>query len=317
VQLYQQARSHEEMGAAEMGPWEKTPEYSTLMQACREGNQLRIQEILGERLSRTVGEERTFWLRMRTNFLWEACLNSNEFAPAWTHLETVSIAAGNDPVIRRDTLILALGMLAASEDATRYRSLRLVLSRKGLPKGWQEDSCWGRLCLQRGQWRRAVRLLSQAVEGFKAQPDELFNRNWGYLVYYLSQGAVAHLACGQTGIAEAWVREAEELVTRPRSDYLYPVHLAVAQAELHLHCGEYQQARTDIQSARARADARKVTIYAVDQVAILMLVARIARCEGNPDGFRHFCEQALDICTTYKLRMSEKRVRALLAGADR
>jgi hypothetical protein len=305
------------MGAADMGPWEKTPEYLDLMQARREGNQLQIQQILGERLSNTVGPEQTFWIRLQTHFVWVACLSCEEYTPAWNHLETVLIAAGNDPIIRRDTLILALGILTASEDATRYRSLRLGLSRKGLPKGWLEESLWGRLCLQRGQWRRAVRLLSRAVEGFKAQPDELFNRNWGYLVYYLSQGAVAHLACGQTGIAEAWVRGAEELVTRPRSEYLYPIHLAVAQAELHLHCGEYQQARTAIQSAHARAEARKTHIWTVDQVTILMLVARIARCEGNSDGFRHFCEQALDICTTYKLRMSEKRVRTLLAGAER
>jgi hypothetical protein len=289
------------------------------MDAIRSRNQYRFLSLITKLVAESTGEERSFWLRTQDAYLVQACAESYEFDSAWDHLESVSQTATGDPITQEAVLLLALAMLYVSEDARRYQAIRANLRSLPLESRttWKMLKARGLVCLQKGYWVRGRNLHARAIAALAAEPEEVLKRNRGYFIHMYAAYAMGCFATGLPDLAEASVRNAEAMMTDVRRQYVDPLSLARAQAELHLYRSEFQEARTVLQSARAWTEARQGRLVIPDQVSLLMLVARIARAENNQEGFRHFCDQALALCRQYHLPFSEARVNTLLAGAER
>lgn len=306
------------MGAYCLEPWSTSPAYCELMEARASKNSYQFLTLVKRLVANSTGAERAFWLCTQTRFLVESCIETNEIGAAWDHLASLVPIAAEDPTTRETVRLWAMAMLYVSEDVRRYKAICSGLGRgRGRSLSWNDFYNHGLLCLKRGYWVRQRNLLARAIAAFRAQSEAARNANQEYLVHLLAFGAIGCVATGLPDLAEARVREAEAALAGMGPENANPVALVQAQAELHLYRGEYQQARTALQTALGWTETQQGSIDPVDQITMLLLVARIARAEGNQEGFLHFCDQALALCTRYRLPMSEKRVRTLLAGAER
>jgi tetratricopeptide (TPR) repeat protein len=300
-----------------MESWQKRPEFQELVQLYLDRNPYKFFPLVKRLIAESSGEERLTYVTAQSQFLLESCAVSGEYAPAWDYLQSLTQPEVDSWMPPEDMASFAMAMLHISEDASRYRALmeKVHLHKYLHSSTWPIQASRARLCLKRGQWARAACLYERAASGFRALPEERRKAMPGHLIKILAQAVIAHLALDQADRAEACLAEMEAIAS-PRSEEQNPVTMNVARAELHLHHGEYQQARAALQTARMRAANGPAKLYAADEVSVLMTVARLSRVEGNPESFHHFCEQALELCARFRLSMSEKRIRALLAGAE-
>jgi tetratricopeptide (TPR) repeat protein len=299
--------------------WVETADFQQVMQLSHTWDLTALNRHLEARLAATQGRERAFWLLVRANRRAMDVQVSHVLDAAWADLEEALRIAPDDPSNRADTLAAALNICLTTE-----RSELFLPTLKGLrhcyylvdPVGvfWQYV---GIMHMKRRRWHQAARALERAIVEFtELEPvrKELYECRLSHCYAWRAIGLVA---CGRIEESVASIELGQALARRQPPQGLNHLLFATAQAEVALHEGRPQVARSALQHGLVLdSDANRPKQPPSQLAEIDLLAARIARAEGNQVGFTHFCNKALAICDQYKLPLTAARVRAVLAGAN-
>lgn len=300
-----------------MESWYKNPAYQELAHALREQDSVRQMGIIAEQIASLTGAEKAFWLVVRSNL--RTTLPVPAWDVAWSDLEAARQVAPDDPEVRRLVLRNGLGMAVATEKMAQFRALAAGMGRDYL--GMRRDYIlWptlGTMHLARRRWGPAYRNWSRAVAGLESSSPERRSANVGWLSVYLGRRAIAAIGCGKLEQARLDVARAFELRGPALAKHYDYMQIGLPKAELAYAEGRLQDARAALQEGLTRnAAVGKPKLLLHLQIQTDLLAARIARAEGNQEGFRHFCTQALGPAEANGLAWTAERVRAVEAGAE-
>lgn len=303
-----------------METWIDSEEYQQAMDACRHNDRTTVNRIIEERLAAVDGPERAFWLRVRAYQRARDALLPHLVELAWADLEEAGRAAGKDEDVQLNTMAAAFAISLRGEYVDRVYTVLKALRREYrkltvVPFFWQD---MGALNMKRGRWKRAARAFDRAIEGFHSLTEHERGLYACRIIHFHAWRAVCHVACGDNARASADVEAAWSLAAQHPPQNINHLLLGMARAELALQSGELQEARVALQNGMMEDSSFKRPRTAPAQMAETeLLAARIARAEGNQVGFQFFCDKALAICRQHRLPLTEARVQAVVAGAER
>jgi tetratricopeptide (TPR) repeat protein len=285
-----------------------------IAEAIRRRDAATVIRLVTELVDSTEGAEKAYWLRYRASA-------KQDFG-----------RGGNPEAIEADW---AEAMRAWPEDVATpvYAALNRAMSEqqmshlKEIPRHlrhaayqrlngeWVFWSNIGYLRWLRGRFYQSYRAYTRTVYLYRNLPAEKRKNNGGWAVPIYCWHGRAALRLGRLEEAVADVAQATAVDQERERKHLHPIFLAVARAELAFAEGRFQAAIEEIQIGRSRSTAGAFGLPPVSQIECDLIAARVARAEGNPVGFQHFCERALQVAVDQKLAFSEAEVKAVLNGA--
>jgi hypothetical protein len=299
--------------------FEQTPRYRAFQAACRSVDNAAQARIIQEAVAQTTGEEKAFWLRFQEGQRWVTkYFHPTDAVMGWVELHHMLANAGNDAGMYRDLIIRAVGLYFMTERRDLWAALfpELRPHLRLINHSWAFCHHLGHLRLRQRRWRAAYVTTNRAMARVQAKYPDRYGDSVTW-IHMLTLRAVAATAMGWLGVAEKDVELATALEARLDRRLMEPYGLALAQSELAFAQGRFQGARAALQEGMARSTTSQHKPHPYQQVDFDLLAARIARAEGRMASFQHFCEQALNRCLEWGLQLSEARVRAIMAGAER
>lgn len=296
----------------------ETADFQRVMQLSHTGDRTALNREVQDRLAAAQGRERAFWLTVRANQRVMGTQLTHVLDAAWSDLEEALRIAPDDPSNRANTLATLLNICLISERAAMFlptlKALRHCYRLVDPPAiFWQYLAI---LHFRRRRWHQSARAFGRAIAEFnRLEPvrKALYECRFAHCHAW---HAITLVACGRVEAAAAALEAGLLWAQRQPPQGLNHIMFAMAQAELALHAGHLQEARSALQRGLMLDSMSNRPKQAPAQVAeTALLAARIARAEGNEVGFAHFCSKALAICDEYKLPLTAARVRAVMAGA--
>lgn len=303
-----------------MEAWVESEPFQQVMNACRTNDRNTLNRIVEERLATANGPERAFWLRIRAKQRSRDALFPQMMEVAWADLEEARRNDTGSSEGHLETLSDAFGLSLKSERVDRLisvlQAIRLEYGRlDALPFFWQD---LGMLNMRRGRWRKAARAFTRAMEAFGRLTMREQSTFACRLAHFHAWRSMCLVACNNSVGAAADLETALTLAAGEPERNISHLTMGMARAELALQRGLLQEARVALQHGVMQdAMLKRPKAMPAQMADTELLAARIARAEGNPVGFAHFCEKALAVCTQYRLPLTESRIRAVMAGASR
>lgn len=301
-----------------MEQWFRSDLYQQLIVAVNQRDVPRQRLIQDEALARTEGAEQAFWYLVRAGN--KAAWAGMVIDGCWEDIAIAVHTAPDHPNIRRIAVATAIAFVLRTEQVWRLKPYipQLREALRDSPDQALLQYNLGQLQLRRGKWGTALSTLNQALDGMAGWSPERMAANRGRLFIGHAQRARAAVACGQFELARRSIEAAAEVARdRVTSPFEY-MALAVAEAELALAQERFGDARHALQMGLMRDTTGEWLRSSGSGRAQAELVAgRIARAEGNMEAFFQFCEKALAIAAQRDLCLTEARIRAVMAGADR
>lgn len=293
--------------------------YQQLMEACRTQDLSTQDQIVKARLHATAGPEKAFWLRIRASQRARAPLLPQVLESALVDLDEALRLAPQDPENQARTVTNALGLCVRTEQLERLPAILRQIRQKPpvlatLPMFWLN---LGSLHLKKRKWHQGARAFARGIAAFEASPHVYRHHFQCRLALFYALYGSSLAGCGRAAEAESAVAQALNLACPLRPEVLDHVVLGLAQGELALQRGDVQAARVLLQQGIVRNNANRRRNDPSRQAETELFAARLARAEGNAEGFHYFCSRAQVICTQYNLSFSAAAVEAVLAGADR
>lgn len=299
--------------------WFESERYQELTRATRAMDFARQIQIVEDAVAETEGAERAFWLRLRAQQRFAQYAHPGETNRGWAELPMLVAAAPVDPDHMGQVALLALMLYGVSQRADMWANF-FPLIRPGIKPASRYWNWYNNLCeIRRLECRHHASMLacSKALALLDALPPAVSNTQRGRRVFILTRRAIAAVNLGDLRLAADDVQQATAIDAEFDRAYLAPYYLAAAQAELALARGHLDAARAALHDGIARSAICPHKPLPVDRVEFDLLAARTARAEGNRASFQHFAGRALATCLEWDLRLSEAKVRAVIAGAER
>lgn len=288
--------------------------YQELVQAYRARDYALQGQIIERQVATTKGNENAFWLRVRLDRRVSFCSTPREFMNLKPDLEALLSVAAEDPEHIHSLATTAIHLYLNGEygDALArvlplLRPFRQVLSNS---HGIRHNL--GLLFAKKRRWHSAFRNLTLSLKLFDLLPKARQEAQGGYRYFVYTQQAIVAVALNRYDTAAESIAGAHAVMATRPPGYFHPAFVGLAEAALAHARGEYQLARSFLQTANATA---KTGIPWVE-FDFLLMAARMARSEGNLSSFHHFCQQARALCAKHDMPLSAAAVQAVANGAE-
>lgn len=293
--------------------------FQQLMEACRTRDYVALDQLVQARLHVTAGPEKAFWMRVRASQRARPPLLPQVLDTALVDLDEAVRLAPQDPENHAKALTNALGLCMRTEQESRLPAILKRVRRQSRvlaahPMFWHNLAM---LYIKKRRWHQGARAFARGIAAFQAAPAVYRSMYQCRLAQFHALRGSALLGSGRVAEAEMAVASALEWSRRMNPEVLDHIVLGLAQGELALHHGDVQQARAFLQQGIVRNSTHNRRHDPSRQAETELFAARLARAEGNEEGFRHFCARAQAICTQFNLPLSAAGVQAVLAGAAR
>lgn len=296
-----------------------TEVYAEWLEALRHMDYPRCVRIADEQIACNSGQVRRFWEEKREALgrRVKSLSGLDDTAPHWEQLNK-RLQSTEDLATRRETLSLAINVCAIAET---FDALPAALAAMGFPLrqlavGWRYWSSRYIMHRLRRRWQRAADALTRAIDALEALSPVELRPNRGYLYFFHTDRALMRLHCGDLTGPEADIEYAQAMEVQYPPGYLYQLDMALATGELAFRRGRMRDALAAMQRGRTRhAASQYKRSWTIREVDMELLAARIARAEGNMEGFHYYCDRAMAMCTERKLPLSAAHVRAVRDGA--
>ncbi|HLN61174.1 MAG TPA: hypothetical protein VK464_06425 [Symbiobacteriaceae bacterium] len=288
--------------------------YQELVRASRSSDFARQAQIVEQQIASTQGAERAFWLHVRLARKIGICRTPRELINLVPEFKDLVSVPPNDLDRVQSIAATAINLYVYGErsDALAYVLPLLRPHRRALAQVHGIRHNLGLLFVKKRRWHSAYRNLSLCLELWKQQPQVEQESKGGYRYFVHAQRAVAAVALGRYDEAATSIAGAHAVMAQRPPGYFQPAFVSLAEAALAHAQGEYQTARNFLQTANvtSKMGAPWLTFD------FLLMAARIARSEGNQNGFTHFCQQARALCAEYDMPLSAAAVEAVANGAE-
>lgn len=297
--------------------WYLTEAYRRFIEAVRSGDHAACSRIIHAQLSHAQGAELAFWMAVRASTLANLSGNSEQ---SWEELvAAIPLSEGN---WHARQVLFHTALFFAMQEQRLERFGQIVLHmREDLP--WLKRAAFSQLNLGvlhmfLGQWQAARRSLSAALDGLFSMSQETQETFRIRHVHLRAWRAIAAVAVGDLAAGRADMEEAFAQAEMTDETHLLHLLLALAKAEVATAEGQYGEARAALnygifQNSRHGYRTASPHVLATAE----LLAARIARAESNQVSFAHFVGRALALAQKHQLKLTEARVRAVMAGTER